>query len=44
MITDRQNHDLLEEAITHHELLGSTRNVTVVVEDTHACETSDLHL
>ena len=31
-----QDHKFLEEAISHHKLLGSTRNVPVVVKDPHA--------
>ena len=44
MFAESQDHQLLEEAIAHHELLGGTGDVPVVVQDTHACETSDLHL
>ena len=44
MLTDRQDHKLLKEAISEHELLGGTRDVTVVVKDSHTCETSDLNL
>ena len=44
VLAERQDHQLLEEAIAHHELLGRTRNVSVVVEDAHAGEASDLYL
>lgn len=44
MLTDRQDHKLLEETISKHELLGSTRDVTVVVKDSHTCVTGDLNL
>ena len=44
VLTESQDHQLLEEAVTHHELFGGTRDVPVVVEDTHTCETCDLHL
>jgi len=39
-----EDHKLLEEAISHHELLAGTANVTVVVEETHAGETGDVNL
>ena len=44
VLTERQDHKLLEEAVAHHELLGGARNVAVVVEDAHASEASDLDL
>ena len=44
VFTERQDHKLLEEAITEHELLGGTGDVTVVVEDAHTCETGNLDL
>ena len=44
MLTESQDHQLLKEAISHHELLGGTRDVSVVVQDAHACESGDLHL
>ena len=44
VFTERQDHELLKEAVAEHELLGGTRDVAVVVEDTHACVTRDLHL
>ena len=44
MLAERQDHELLEEAISHHELLGGTADVAVVVKDAHACETTDLNL
>ena len=44
MFTEVENHDGLEEAITHHELLCGTRDVAVVVENAHSSETSDVNL
>ena len=44
MLTDSQDHKLFEEAISHHELLGGTRDVPIVVENAHTSESSDLHL
>ena len=44
MFTERQDHELLKEAISEHELLRGARDVAIVVQDAHACETSDLHL
>ena len=44
VITDGKDHQLFQEAVAHHELLGCARNVPVVVQDAHARETSHLHL
>jgi hypothetical protein len=44
VLLDGQDHQLLENLVTHHELLGSTRNISVVVENSHTSETSDLDL
>ena len=44
MFTEVENHDGLEEAISHHELLRGTRDVAVVMEDAHASETGDVDL
>ena len=44
MLTESQDHKLFEEAVTHHKLLGGTRDVPIVVEDAHTSESSDLHL
>ena len=44
MFTERQDHELLEEAVSEHKLLSGTRDVTVVVQDAHARETRDLNL
>ena len=38
-----KNHKLFHESVAHHELLSSTRDVTVVMLDSHAGVTSDLH-
>ena len=35
---------MFEEAIAHHELLGGTTDVAVVVHDAHSSEASDVHL
>jgi hypothetical protein len=37
-----KNHKLFHESVAHHELLGSTRDITVVVLDSHAGVSSDL--
>ena len=39
-----EDHQLLEEAVAHHELLGRARDVAVVVQHAHARETAHLHL
>ena len=44
MLLELEDHELLEEFVAHEELLGGAANVTVVVHDTHAGETGDLHL
>jgi hypothetical protein len=44
VFAERQDHELLKETITEHELLGGARNVSVVVHDAHACESGDLDL
>ena len=44
MFAEGQDHKLLKETISHHELLGGTRDVTVVVKDAHTGESGDLHL
>ena len=44
MFSQLQDHQLFEEAVAHHELLGGARNVPVVVQDPHACETGNVHL
>ena len=35
---------MFKEAIAHHELLGGTTDVAVVVHNAHASEPSDVHL
>ena len=44
MIFQRKDHCLFEELITHKELFTSTRNVSIVVLDTHASESRLLYL
>ena len=44
VLSQLQHHKLFEEAIAHHELLGGTTDVAVVVHDAHSSETSDVHL
>ena len=44
VLLDGEDHQLLKDLITHQELLCSTRNVSVVVQNSHACETGDLYL
>ena len=39
-----QNHNFFEEAISHHELLGSTRDVSIVVENSHGWVASNVGL
>ena len=44
MFTELENHKVLKHGVAHHELLGGTANVAVVVEETHASETSAVDL
>ena len=44
VLLDRQDHQLLQDLVAHHELLGRTRDVSVVVKDSQAGETGDQHL
>lgn len=44
MLAKGQDHELLEEAITHHELLRGTGDVSIVVQNAHASESGDLDL
>jgi len=44
VLAEGQNHELLKEAVTHHELLGCTRNVAVVVENAHTGVTGNVNL
>ena len=44
MLTNSQDHKLFEEFVTHHKLLAGTRDVSIVVEDTHTGEPGDLNL
>ena len=39
-----QDHKLFKEPVAHHELLGGTRDVSVVVEDSHTSVSRDLDL
>ena len=41
---DRQDHQLLEDLVAHHELLASARDVSVVVQNSHAGVTCYLDL
>ena len=44
MLLDSKDHELLQDFVTHEELLGSSRDVSVVVKDSHACESGNMHL
>ena len=44
MLFNCQDHNPLKEFVTHHELFGGTRDVPVVVEDSHAGIASDVSL
>lgn len=44
MLLYRQYHQLLQDLIAHEELLGRSRNVSVVVQDAETCETGNLDL
>ena len=44
VVAERQNHELFKEAITHHELFSGTGNVAVVVKNTHAGVSGNVHL
>ena len=44
MVFEGENDNLLEKSISHHELLGGTRDVSVVVEESHTGVSRDLDL
>ena len=44
VFTEGEDHELLEETISHHELLSGARDVPVVVQNAHASESGDLNL
>ena len=44
VLLDRQDHQLLKDLVTHHKLFARARDISVVVQDSHASVTSDLHL
>ena len=44
MLLDSEDHDHLEEAVAHEELFRGSGDVSVVVEDSHACESGNVHL
>lgn len=44
LVTERHNHNLFQDAVSIHELFGGTGNVSVVVQDPHSIESSDLYL
>ena len=44
MLSQLKRHQLLEEAIAHHELLSCTADVAVIVHDAHASEARDVNL
>ena len=41
---DLENHDLLEDLVTHHELFASSGDQSVVVKDSHTSVSGDVHL
>jgi hypothetical protein len=44
VLLDCQDHQLLKDLVSHHKLFASARNVSVVVQNSHACESGDLNL
>jgi hypothetical protein len=44
VLFDGKDHELLENLVSHYELLGGSRDVSVVVEDSHTSESGDLDL
>ena len=44
MLFKGENHNLLKEPVTQHELLGGSGDVSVVVQDSHTCVSGDVHL
>ena len=44
MVSQLEDHQLLEEAVAHHKLLAGTRNVSVVMQQSHTSEARDVHL
>ena len=44
MLLDGKDHQLFKDLVTHEELLRSTGNVSVVVHDSHASESGNVHL
>ena len=44
MFLDSHDHDLFHKAVTHHELLGGSRNVAIVVQDTQTRVTRNVGL
>ena len=41
---DSKDHQLFENLISHHKLFACARDISVVVQDSHAGVASDLHL
>ena len=44
MVFDGEDDDLLQKLVAHQELLAGSRDISVTVLDSHAGETSLLHL
>ena len=44
VLLDGQDHQLLKDLVSHHELFASARDVSVVVQNSHASVTSNLYL
>ena len=44
MFFDSQDHGLLQELVAHQKLLAGSRDVSIAVLDSHASESSLLHL
>lgn len=42
MLSNCQNHNFLKKAVSHHELLRGTGNVSVIMEDPHAGVARDM--
>ncbi len=44
MFFDGEDHELLENLVSHKELLGGSRDVSVIVEDSHTSVSGDVDL
>lgn len=44
MFFDGKNHQLFKELVSHEELFGGSRDVSIVVKDSHTSESSNVDL